>query len=261
MGLSWYGLAGPWVEEWRHELQQQTTGIVDNTREGLLFDDLDRERRERLDQLFHRAQLLGDGCVITEMILGQVGRQARNPVRIPAEAFRVLLRLERHKDWKARVEGGLNALRACTFRVTSFDMKPVKGYGSFIAEWWYMGAGPEPTEPEITSSTSRRASWAAFTSSRAGSGNSLPEERPQPTTLGRSLQKNSGKTRAGGADRRRRQRSSGSMRTDLLQRCGRTYARSEESRRLPRAGTHPPEGSDPEASEGHATEIKRGRRQ
>ena len=32
-----------------------------------------------------------------ELVLGQVGRQAKNPVRVPAESFRVLLKLEGKK--------------------------------------------------------------------------------------------------------------------------------------------------------------------
>jgi len=142
VGLSWYGLAGPWVEGWRKDLEAQTEAIAAGSRQGLLFEDLDEDRRRRVDVLVRRLQALKDGRELMELVLGQVGRQARNPVRVPAEAFRVLLNLERDRNWKARVEGGLEALRACEFRLDSFEMTKVRGYGSFLAEWYYVGAGP-----------------------------------------------------------------------------------------------------------------------
>jgi DNA-binding XRE family transcriptional regulator len=77
-----------------------------------------------------------------EAVLAQVGRQGKNPITIPAMVFRVLLNLENDKNWKARVEAGFNALRACTFRVDSFEMPRIRGAGAFLGEWWYKGAGP-----------------------------------------------------------------------------------------------------------------------
>ena len=142
VGLSWYGMAGPWVEEWNRELQKQTAAIAAGKTPRSLFEDLDQESRDRVDRLVRRAQILADGRRLMEAVLGQVGRQGRNPVRIPAVTLRTLLKLTTDKDWKARVEGGLGALRACEFGVRSFDMETVKGYGNFLAEWWYRGAGP-----------------------------------------------------------------------------------------------------------------------
>ncbi len=137
-GLSWWGLAGPWFKEWREEFRKQTAEL----HRQVSLEDLDEERLAKLDRLIRRAQILEDGQKIMEMILGQVSRQARNPIRIPAVAVKVLLGLEKDKNWKFRVEGGLSALKACSFKVTSFGMASVKAYGAFLGEWRYRGAGP-----------------------------------------------------------------------------------------------------------------------
>ncbi len=142
VGLSWYGMAGPWVEEWNKQLQEQTAAMARGRQQRSLFEELEPEDRERVDRLVRRAQVLRDGRRLMELVLGQVGRQARNTVQIPAQTLRTLLTPAGDKDWKARVEGGLDALRACEFSVRSFDMEQLKGYGTFLAEWWYRGAGP-----------------------------------------------------------------------------------------------------------------------
>lgn len=142
VGLSWYGMAGPWVEEWNKQLQEQTAAMARGRQQRSLFEELEPEDRERVDRLVRRAQVLRDGRRLMELVLGQVGHQARNTVQIPAVALRTLLTPAGDKDWKARVEGLLDALRACEFSVRSFDMEQLKGYGTFLAEWWYRGAGP-----------------------------------------------------------------------------------------------------------------------
>jgi len=141
VGLSWYGMAGPWVEEWRKLQGQETEDLSRGGRQELLFEDLEEKRRERVELAVRRFQGLEDGRKIMELALGQVGRQAQNPARIPAVVFRELLGLHHEKDWRARIKEGLEALRSCSFRVTSFDTEKVEGYGSFLSSWWYYGAG------------------------------------------------------------------------------------------------------------------------
>jgi hypothetical protein len=141
VGLSWYGLAGPWVEDWRRDRGQEVKAEADRVRQGLLFDELGERERERVELAVRRFQSLEDGKRIMEAVLGQVHRQCRNPVRIPALAFRELLDLQNDKDWRSRVKGGLESLRACSFKVGSFDTEKVEGYGSFLSAWWYQGAG------------------------------------------------------------------------------------------------------------------------
>lgn len=138
VGLSWHGLAGPWVEEWRRDGERIAK---EATLQGRLFDELDERERERVELVVRRFQSLEDGRRLMEAILGQVGRQGRNPVRIPAAALRELLDLQNDKDWRSRIKGGLESLRACSFKVESFDTEKVEGYGSFLSAWWYQGAG------------------------------------------------------------------------------------------------------------------------
>lgn len=139
VGLSWYGLAGPWVEDWSRGRLQDLKAQA--RQEVLILDELDARERERVELAIRRFQSLEDGRRMMEAVLGQVSRQARNPVTIPAIVFRELLDLTRDKDWKARVEGGLHALQACSFRIQSFDTETLKGYGSFLSSWVYRAAG------------------------------------------------------------------------------------------------------------------------
>ena len=150
VGFSWQGLAGPLVEEWRNDLKRQAEAEVrELEKEAPLFEDLDAEKKERLEGLLSRINLWEDGRRIMETILGQVWKQRRNPVEIPAEAFRVLLwpKLAMTRawpqNWKQRVEGALTALNALTFEVKSYHAKrEPKGYGSMVGEWWYKPLGP-----------------------------------------------------------------------------------------------------------------------
>lgn len=136
IGLSWFGMAGPWVDEWRKGVQKEAEA---HTTQASLFDELDEVAQARV----RRARLLADSYRLMEAVLGQVGIQRQNPVVIPAEAFRVVLPgLTDDPNWKARLEGGLDALRACEFRFRAFDTSEHKGYGSFLGAWTYRPAGP-----------------------------------------------------------------------------------------------------------------------
>jgi hypothetical protein len=141
VGFSWHGAAGPLVEGWVQLLRNRCDEMRWQSRQKILFDDLDRDRQQMIQRLLRYVQVLEDGRRIMEAAIGQFSRQAQNPVNIPAEAFRVLLGLEKDPNWKPRVEGGLQALRACTFRINSFDMQKIKGYGAFLGAWLYQGAG------------------------------------------------------------------------------------------------------------------------
>lgn len=141
VGLSWFGMAGPLVADYRKKLAEKARELSE--REPFLFAELDEEQREDADRFVRRARVFEDAQKLMEAILGQVGRQAQNPVRVPAFAFRTLLRVETDPNGKARVEEALNALRACSFSVNSFGTgEKLLGEGSFLGEWWYEGAGP-----------------------------------------------------------------------------------------------------------------------
>lgn len=135
VGLSWFGMAGPWVDEWRRGVQKE---VETEAAQTSLFHELDEAVQARV----RRVRLLGDSYRLMEAVLGQVGRQRQNPVVVPAEAFRVLPELRTDPNWKARLEDGLDALRACEFRFRSFDTAEHKGYGAFLGAWTYRAAGP-----------------------------------------------------------------------------------------------------------------------
>jgi len=141
VGLSWYGIAGPWVEDWRREFGRRAADAERGERQVRIFEDLDPGRQAKVNRFLREARAMKDARAMMEMILGQVGIQGTNPVRIPAESFRVLLDLETDRNWKARIDGALSALGACRFRINTFDMEKLEGGGVFLAEWFYMGAG------------------------------------------------------------------------------------------------------------------------
>lgn len=143
VGLSWYGAAGPLVDEWRDTLRRHVDEAIADASQGLLFDSLSRERQARIDTLLTKARITEHGRKAIEMILGQLGRQAQNPVVVPAEAFRVLLRLQEDNDWKSKVEGCLMGLQHLRSSLRSFDLeRSLYGYGTFLASWTYVGRGP-----------------------------------------------------------------------------------------------------------------------
>ncbi len=145
IGLSWSGMAGPLVTDWVEAARRQAEGTPPQMR----FEDLSEERQAEVDRRMSQVRIWENGRRVMEMILGQVGRQRRNPVEIPAEAFRVLLWPSLAKsrawprNWKRDVEGILEGLRAVTFRYHAHrtgDLKG-KGMGSFIGEWSYVPRG------------------------------------------------------------------------------------------------------------------------
>lgn len=147
IGLSWQGLAGPLVEEWQKQIRKHTEAAIEDARQPTLFADLDEEKQKRVDQMMNQVRIWEDGRRIMEVILGQVGKQGRNPIEIPAEAFRVLLWPDAAssnqwpKNWKSRIEGALTGLHALTFRYRTYQMESMKGYGSFLGSWEYIGRG------------------------------------------------------------------------------------------------------------------------
>ena len=149
VSLSWHGLAGPLVDEWRSELKKQAEELArDLKKEAPLFAELDEEKRKRVDSLLSQITLWEDGRRVMEAILGQVGKQRRNPVEIPAESFRILFwpKKARSRDWpqnwKQRVEGALSALVALTFNVKTYRAETVRAYGSMVGQWVYKPLGP-----------------------------------------------------------------------------------------------------------------------
>lgn len=139
IGLSWQGMAGPLVEEWRNQFQEQM--------ERTSFKSLNEEQQRTINRMLERNRLWNNGSRIMECILGQVGRQCRNPIEIPTEAFRVLLWPTRAKDrnwsqnWKQEIESTLSVLRSMSFTIKTYQMQTIQAERAFIEEWRYIGQG------------------------------------------------------------------------------------------------------------------------
>lgn len=142
VGLSWFGFAGPLVDDWRAGLRKDADRAVLEAQQGVLFENLAEDRQRRLDTLLTRVRILDHGRRAMEMILGQLGRQAQNPVVVPAEAFRVLLGLQEDDDWKSKVDGCLLGLQHLRSALRSFDLdRDLYGYGTFLAGYTHVGRG------------------------------------------------------------------------------------------------------------------------
>lgn len=138
--LSWENMAGPLVTEWRSRQKKAVLAQFPQTDAPLLFEDLDEPLRRRLNRELERLNLYEHGRVLMEVLLGVVGKYRRNPVELPAEAFRTLLwpRGDVPKDWKETVERTLSGLRGLT---GSWRAGAAKGEGAFVAEWAYHPRG------------------------------------------------------------------------------------------------------------------------
>lgn len=142
VGLSWWGLAGPLVEGWLSEAKRDVERVRQEATQLILFEDLERDRQVHLDAMLARVRAWDYGRLILEALLGQVGRQAQNPVEVPAEALRLLLQLEDDSHWKDKVEGALQGLRHLESRLRSHDLDVnLYGYGTALASWEYLGRG------------------------------------------------------------------------------------------------------------------------
>lgn len=143
VGLSWWGQAGPLVESWLEDARRAAKQAQRDAAQLVLFDDLSRDRQLRLDAMLTRVRCWDYGRKVLALVLGQVGRQAQNPVEVPAETMRLLLGLEADPDWKAAVDGALIGLQHLESRLRSFDLgREVYGYGTALAGWTYVGRGP-----------------------------------------------------------------------------------------------------------------------
>lgn len=141
VGLSWERMAGPWVEEWRKDLDAAAAREEKNLRESL-FDALDEPRRCEVERIVLRVKRLGDGWKVLELILSELGASGANPVRLPAVVLKTLLGLDgTDPHARERIDSALESLRAVTVRVKSFGMESIKAYGSLVSWWEYHGAG------------------------------------------------------------------------------------------------------------------------
>jgi DNA-binding transcriptional regulator YiaG len=140
VGLSWERMAGPWVEEWRKNLEAAADREEENRRASL-FESIDEEHRQKVDRLLLRVKRLGDGWKVLELILSELMASGANPVRLPAVVLKTLLKCETDTHARARIDSALESLRAVTVRVKSFGMESIKAYGSLVSWWEYHGAG------------------------------------------------------------------------------------------------------------------------
>ena len=142
VGFSWYGLAGPLFEEWRQARQIELEKRSQESQVLPPLKELTDEGQHKMELLMRRLQAVKDGSRIMEAVLGELGRSACNPVEISAIAFRALIDPEgRDKNWRSRLNGGLNALTACRFEYQSINVQHGTGAGNFLGEWDYRGRG------------------------------------------------------------------------------------------------------------------------
>lgn len=115
MQVSWHGLAGPFVADWRErqkELVAERRAEIDANRLPL-FEDLDAKELRKLESHLDRISFYEDGQRAMEIILGQVAKQGRTTVEIRADVFKTLFWPdgEAPSNWKAVVDDTLDALR------------------------------------------------------------------------------------------------------------------------------------------------------
>ena len=140
--LSWNGLSSPLFRDRlagsRKEVMKQWP--KEDPEKPLLFADLDNDLKRQLSRQLERLNLYEHGRFVMEVLLGQVGRQRRNPVEIPAEVFRRLLwpRGEWAQDWKQVVERTLGGLMGLT---SAWKAGNLKGEASFVGAWEYTPLG------------------------------------------------------------------------------------------------------------------------
>jgi hypothetical protein len=143
VGLSWFGRAGPLVDEWREQRTKEAEQAQREALQGVPFENLADEERGRLDAMLARIRCWDYGRKILEAVLGQVGRQAQNPVVVPAEELRVLLGLRDDRNWKEKVDGALEGLRYLDSKLRAIDLDRVLyGYATALTSWTYIGRGP-----------------------------------------------------------------------------------------------------------------------
>lgn len=148
IGLSRDGLAAPLFVDWQESERKAFEAEQERFRKRPpLFPELYREHMELVDWWLARIRIWDESRRIMEAILGQVGKQGRNPVEIPAEAFRVLLWPDRARDrawptnWRQRIENALTSLNKFTFTLRTYGLDHLRGYGSMVAQWMYKGLG------------------------------------------------------------------------------------------------------------------------
>jgi len=141
VGLSWERMAGPWVDEWRKELDKRAKSAEEERRLSLF--ELDEEQRSKVDRLLGRVKRLSDGWKVLELILSELGASGTNPVRLPAVVLKTLLGLgETDPHARARIESAIESLKAISVRLRGIDGASVEwGGGVFVAWAHYEGAG------------------------------------------------------------------------------------------------------------------------
>lgn len=139
IGLSWKGLAGPWVEEWRKLLEKRTLEAAEQ--QPSLFDILDEKRKGEVDELFRRLHMVKDSHLLMEALLAHGTVQSTNAVVLSAYGLRDLLGLRDDRNWNKRLERALEALKVCFFKLDTLRIGKVEGArtGAFLLDWTFIG--------------------------------------------------------------------------------------------------------------------------
>ena len=141
--LTWFGTTWPLVSEGLNAQEKQLRAVKKELRQQPLFEDLDHNLREAVDNRLRFLAHVRDGYEVMKLILHELGRQGTNPVKIPAYHFRSLLECEQDIHGHARIRGCLEALHELSFNLTvnTHDNRH-DAFGNFLAQVAYEGRGP-----------------------------------------------------------------------------------------------------------------------
>lgn len=131
VGISWYGQAGPWVQEWREERRRQPglPGLSPATS----LDGAGAATAQVLDdaQRLMRVLLGGAGGAV----LGAAGAGHSNKIRLPNVVFYNALGIEGLADRRNRLSLAIRALSKIRFMWEELRTKaPERGYGTFVVQ-------------------------------------------------------------------------------------------------------------------------------
>lgn len=148
MWLSWDGSGAPFLTGDLKRIigdLQDKLAAHENADQLSLFHHMPDEAKQQLEQKLDRLNLYNRGRRLMEVLLGAVSRGHRNPVTIPASAFRDLFwnlaDKPPPKNWKRDVEEVLSGCMALS-AIWKAIGKGSYGQTSFIGDWEYVPAGP-----------------------------------------------------------------------------------------------------------------------
>jgi hypothetical protein len=130
--VSWYNMAWPLVDSARED-HRKALATEKARYDGTLFELLDPEDQARLDAQLQHVRAIRDGRDLMEYILAVLGRDGRNPVKVPAYELKTLLKCENDPNGMQRVRGCLRALQEIRYAMKVVGGgTPFRSWGPFL---------------------------------------------------------------------------------------------------------------------------------